>query len=236
MLAKQELWLYYKLKNSLRVHIPCTSKDVFLTALKQNIFNQNFKLFFQSRLILDHMHKFEFIHIRYKKWGSLCSFKRKRTFISLSSHCKNDEVKIFPTSVSSIKNNLVNEYLSQNKFKSGDWKYKENLTYFFQQWLRKYKIKKPGQVQNFTDLISLLQFRAGLEQTGELDEETKKLFVIPRCGNPNEEDEKQIPGSAKRRKKRYYLQGTRWRKKVSDLYRLVNKFWHTTAGQHAKDV
>jgi len=109
-----------------------------------------------------------------------------------------------------------------------------NLTYFFQKWLEKYKIKQPGEAQNFTDLISLLQFRAGLEQTGELDEETKKLFVIPRCGNPNEEDEKQISGSAKRRKKRYYLQGTYWRKKVSDLYRLVNKFWQTTAGQHGR--
>ena len=78
-------------------------------------------------------------------------------------------------------------------------------------------MKKPGQFVNFTDLISKLQFRAGLEQTGELDEETKKLFVIPRCGNPNEEDEKQFSGSTKRRKKRYYLQGSRWQKKVSDL-------------------
>jgi len=98
--------------------------------------------------------------------------------------------------------------------------------------LEKYRIKKSGAAFNFTDLISKLQFRAGLEQTGELDEETRKLFVIPRCGNLNEEDEEQFAGAAKRRKKRYYLQGTRWQKKVSDLYihRLENKFWSTIAG------
>jgi len=83
--------------------------------------------------------------------------------------------------------------------------------------LEKYKIKKPGAAFNFSDLISKLQFSAGLEQTGELDEETKKLFVIPRCGNLNEEDDPQSAGAAKRRKKRYYLQGTRWQKTVSDL-------------------
>ena len=79
-------------------------------------------------------------------------------------------------------------------------------------------MKKPGAAFNFTDLVSKLQFRAGLEQTGQLDDETKKLFVIARCGNLNEEDDKQIVGALKRRKKRYNLQGTYWRKKVSDLY------------------
>ena len=84
--------------------------------------------------------------------------------------------------------------------------------------MEKYKFKKSGAAFNFTHVIARLQFWAGLEQTGVLDDETKKLFIIPRCGNLNELDDQQMVGAAKRRKKRYYLQGTFWRKKVSDLH------------------
>ena len=85
--------------------------------------------------------------------------------------------------------------------------------------MEKYKLKQPGQAVNFTDVIKKIQYRAGIEVTGKLDFETKKLFVIPRCGVPEKEDENQTIGSggSARRKKRYYLQGTRWQKRVSDL-------------------
>ena len=78
-------------------------------------------------------------------------------------------------------------------------------------------MKPPGQFANLTKYVERLQYRAGIEVTGKLDDETKKLFIIPRCGVLEEEDEGQVYGN-KRRKKRYYLQGTRWRNKVSDLY------------------
>ena len=99
-----------------------------------------------------------------------------------------------------------------------------------------YKLKKPGAAFNFTDLISKLQFRAGLNQTGELDDETKKLFIIPLCGNTNEDDEKQIVDTpAKRRKKRYYLQGTYWRKKVSDLHMYTDSGISPQVSMHRTD-
>ena len=52
---------------------------------------------------------------------------------------------------------------------------------------------------------SIMQFQrfAGLEETGEMNEETKKMMAMPRCGV------KDIVGhGAKARKKRYALQGT----------------------------
>ncbi len=50
---------------------------------------------------------------------------------------------------------------------------------------------------------------AGLEQTGDLDEETVELMNTPRCGVRDIIG----PGTQARRKKRYALQGSRWRTK-----------------------
>lgn len=80
-------------------------------------------------------------------------------------------------------------------------------------------MRKPGQAVNFTSMIAKIQYRAGIEITGKLDDETKKLFVIPRCGVSEKEDEPQISGVESRRKKRYTLQGTRWRNRVSEMKR-----------------
>lgn len=57
------------------------------------------------------------------------------------------------------------------------------------EWMKKYKVFKPGQDNNFTEMISNVQRMAGLSVTGELDFDTKKLFVIPRCGNVEKNDE-----------------------------------------------
>jgi len=59
---------------------------------------------------------------------------------------------------------------------------------------------------------------AGLNQTGELDRDTKNLMRTPRCGV------KDIigHGATTRRKKRYVLQGSRWQKK--DLTYQVSKY------------
>ena len=79
----------------------------------------------------------------------------------------------------------------------------------------KYSMAKPGQAVNLENEIAKIQFRAGLNITGKLDDETKRLFLIPRCGVPESEDAAQEHGSsAKRRKKRFTLQGSYWQKKV----------------------
>lgn len=77
----------------------------------------------------------------------------------------------------------------------------------------KYRVAKPGQAVNLANEISKIQIRAGINVTGELDDATKRLFIIPRCGVPESEDAEQ-QYSANKRKKRYLLQGTKWQKKV----------------------
>jgi len=44
---------------------------------------------------------------------------------------------------------------------------------------------------NFTENISVIQRKAGITVTGELDFETKKLLVIPRCGNTDDDEEEE---------------------------------------------
>ena len=77
----------------------------------------------------------------------------------------------------------------------------------------KYSMAKRGQTVNLTNEIAKIQLRAGINITGKLDDETKRLFLIPRCGVPESEDAQQEHGS-KRRKKRFTLQGSDWQKKV----------------------
>ena len=71
--------------------------------------------------------------------------------------------------------------------------------------MEKYKIIEPGENSNFNEKISVVQRRAGINVTGVLDFETKKLFVIPRCGNTDAEDEVHTNGGRSRRKKRGYI-------------------------------
>lgn len=84
----------------------------------------------------------------------------------------------------------------------------------------KYKIVLPGQFINFTEVISLVQHRAGINVTGALDFETKKLFVIPRCGNTEPEDDPSSYGGRSRRDKPDYIEKIRWIKQVKQVLHL----------------
>ena len=78
----------------------------------------------------------------------------------------------------------------------------------------KYKLTKPGGATgSLREEIQTIQLRGGLNRTGELDDATKKLLLTPRCGVYEKEDENQTIGQT-RRKKRFYLQGTLWEKRV----------------------
>ena len=75
-----------------------------------------------------------------------------------------------------------------------------------------YNIIKTGskEIVNFTHKISVTQRKGGITVTGELDFETKKLLVIPRCGNTDDDDEEEEPRPLEgrsRRAKRSYLSG-----------------------------
>ena len=74
-----------------------------------------------------------------------------------------------------------------------------------------YNIIKAGsnEILNFTDTISVIQRKGGITVTGELDFETKKLLVIPRCGNTDDDDEEEeeeprpLEGRSRRAKRSY---------------------------------
>ncbi|KAM7448845.1 hypothetical protein ABFA07_003124 [Porites harrisoni] len=85
------------------------------------------------------------------------------------------------------------------------------------QWMIKYGMALKGQSVT-TNEISKLQRRAGINVTGVLDTETKKLLVIPRCGVTEDDYKDQDYGKEKgiterRRRKRFTLQGSWWNKK-----------------------
>jgi len=63
--------------------------------------------------------------------------------------------------------------------------------------------------------LSDLQAFAGLNITGKFDDATKKLVQTPRCGLPD------VSGSMETRKRRYTLQGTKWRKSTL-TWKLLN--------------
>ncbi|XP_046645833.1 uncharacterized protein LOC124336177 isoform X2 [Daphnia pulicaria] len=63
--------------------------------------------------------------------------------------------------------------------------------------------------KSFSDAIKDFQSFAGLNKTGKLDTETKKLMNKPRCGVPD----RVRPGSSSTRQKRFALQGSKWPKK-----------------------
>ena len=65
---------------------------------------------------------------------------------------------------------------------------------------------------NFTENIAVIQRKAGINVTGELDFETKKILVTPRCGNTDDDDEEEprpIEGRSRRAKRQQasYLAG-----------------------------
>ena len=83
----------------------------------------------------------------------------------------------------------------------------------------KYGMALEGQSVTI-NAISKLQRRAGINVTGVLDTETKKLLVIPRCGVTEDDYKGQDYGTEKgiterRRRKRFTLQGSWWNKRVS---------------------
>ncbi|KAG1653778.1 Matrix metalloproteinase-15 [Nymphon striatum] len=62
--------------------------------------------------------------------------------------------------------------------------------------------------KQFSQSLKQFQRFAGLPVTGKLDDETKKTMILPRCGVSDEEP---LQGEERKRKKRYALQGSRWR-------------------------
>ncbi|RNA19960.1 matrix metallo ase-14-like [Brachionus plicatilis] len=76
-----------------------------------------------------------------------------------------------------------------------------------------------------TTAIKKFQKFAGLNQTGVIDEDTKKMMTTPRCGHPDK-----LGDDQKNRNRRYALQGSKWPKsniqfKITKYpaYRLMSK-------------
>ena len=70
----------------------------------------------------------------------------------------------------------------------------------------KYNIIKSGSNAgvDFTENIAVMQRKAGINVTGELDFETKKILVTPRCGNTDDDDDEEprpIEGRSRRAKR-----------------------------------
>lgn len=75
-----------------------------------------------------------------------------------------------------------------------------------EEWIKKYKIlsgvRPSAPTPGLEKEIALVQRMAGINVTGELDFETKKLFVIPRCGNTGEAIELSLYGEARQRRRK----------------------------------
>lgn len=59
--------------------------------------------------------------------------------------------------------------------------------------------------------IKMFQAFAGIPETGEVDNKTIEMMLMPRCGMPDFKES----NNTKKRRKRYSIQGSKWRKKVS---------------------
>ena len=92
-------------------------------------------------------------------------------------------------------NSNMSQYIAQ-------WK----LKFLCQEWIKKYKILSgvgpSAPTPGLEKEIALVQRMAGINVTGELDFETKKLFVIPRCGNTGEAIELSLYGEARQRRRK----------------------------------
>jgi hypothetical protein len=72
---------------------------------------------------------------------------------------------------------------------------------------------RAGQVRTFDEVregIKMFQLYAGIPMTGKVDDKTMEMMLLPRCGMPDF-------GKSDRtkRRRRYAVQGSIWRKKVS---------------------
>ena len=73
--------------------------------------------------------------------------------------------------------------------------------------------------QSIIASIKSLQRFSGLEETGYVDKKTKKLMETPRCGLPDN-----AYNLNTRRKRRFTLQGTMWRKTVRQVTETSESF------------
>ena len=71
-------------------------------------------------------------------------------------------------------------------------------------------ITQDGLVKSLRKLQSFV----GLEMTGVVDEETLEILKIPRCSLPDFSNDNEAPGENNQRRKRYALQGSRWKKRM----------------------
>lgn len=62
----------------------------------------------------------------------------------------------------------------------------------------------------FTEAVRRFQRKAGLQQTGTVDEDTRRMMEMPRCGVP---DTSSVDHRNGIRRKRFALQGTKWYKR-----------------------
>ena len=78
---------------------------------------------------------------------------------------------------------------------------------------------------NFTENISVIQRKGGIPVTGELDFETKKLLVIPRCGNTDDDDADEEPILIQGRSRRAKRQLSSFLDSICDQVAVSLKFW-----------
>ena len=62
--------------------------------------------------------------------------------------------------------------------------------------------------------VKKFQSFVGLEITGVIDEETLEIMKIPRCSLPDFTSDNEAPDYNNERRKRYALQGSRWKKRM----------------------
>ena len=62
--------------------------------------------------------------------------------------------------------------------------------------------------------VRKFQSFVGLEMTGVIDDETLEILKIPRCSLPDFTNDNEVPDNNNPRRKRYALQGSRWKKRM----------------------
>ncbi|KAK3727483.1 hypothetical protein QZH41_006424 [Actinostola sp. cb2023] len=118
-----------------------------------------------------------------------------------------------------LASSLYKDFSPQNNYSNKKAEYSNNpipIIRVWQDYLTKFgylvrKDPRQGQIMSQADLVqsicSLQQF-AGINETCKLDQATISLMGTPRCGMPDKS-----PADKARRKRRYTLHGTYWRKK-----------------------
>ena len=62
--------------------------------------------------------------------------------------------------------------------------------------------------------VRKFQSFVGIEMTGVIDDETLEILKIPRCSLPDFTNDNEVPDYSNPRRKRYALQGSRWKKRM----------------------